>query len=237
MKITTGIKNTVRAGITGAKKAKSVLSTKKSFMIAGVVAGIIGSQICQDYTTHANEILVNEAYAQLLKKREEARMNVENIEGKQMISVLVAPRSNIKQTEVVFIPLKSVNSYLEPDSAEENSRQYVHNGAKWDLWSVTFATYTEHSKKEGYRNDIIFQRNRLDLLEDADDYKSLPIKNPEDSTENSNEEYTILATYNPYEWEVKDQYRFFNPVIHSKINDIYEESTTRIQEKVDEIKQ
>ena len=41
MKITTGIKNTVRAGVTGAKKAKSVLSTKTSFMIAGVVAGII----------------------------------------------------------------------------------------------------------------------------------------------------------------------------------------------------
>ena len=234
MKITTGIKNTVRAGVTGAKKAKSVLSTKTSFMIAGVVAGIIGSQIYEDYTTHANEILANQAYAQLLKKREEARMNVENIEGKQMISVLVAPRSNIKQTKVVFIPLKSVNSYLEP---EENSRQYVHNGAKWDLWSVTFATYTEHSKKEGYNNDIIFQRNRLDLLEDADDYKSLPIKNSEDSTENSNEEYTILATYNPYEWEVKDRYHFFNPVIHSKINDIFEESTTRIQEKVDEIKQ
>lgn len=199
MKITTGIKNTVRAGVNGAKKAKSVLSTKTSFMIAGVVAGIIGSQIHQDYTTHANEILVNEAYAQLLKKREEARMNVENIEGKQMISVLVAPRSNIKQTKVVFIPLKSVNGYLEPDSAEENSRQYVHNGAKWDLRTVTFATYTEYSKKEGHNNDIIFQRNRLDLLEDADDYKSLPIKNSEDSTENSHEEYTILATYNPYE--------------------------------------
>lgn len=199
MKITTGIKNTVRAGVTGAKKAKSVLSTKTSFMIAGFVAGIIGSQIYEDYTTHANEILVNEAYAQLLKKGEEARMKVEKIKGKQMISVLVAPRSNIKQTEVVFIPLKSVNSYLEPDSAEENSHQYVHNGAKWDLRTVTFATYTEHSKKEGYNNDIIFQRNRLDLLEDADDYKSLPIKNPEDSTENSNGEYTILATYNPYE--------------------------------------
>lgn len=164
-------------------------------------------------------------------------MNVENIEGKQMISVLVAPRSNIKQNKVVFIPLKSVNSYLEPDSAEENSRQYVHNGAKWDLRTVTFATYTEHSKKEGYRNDIIFRRNRLDLLEDADDYQSLPIKNSENSKKNNTEEYTILATYNPYEWEVKDQYRFFNPVIHSKINDIYEESTTRITEKVNEIKQ
>lgn len=42
MKITTGIENIVRAGITGVKKAKSVLSTKKSFIIAGVVAGIIG---------------------------------------------------------------------------------------------------------------------------------------------------------------------------------------------------
>lgn len=199
MKISTGIQNTIRAGVTGAKKVKSVLSTKTSFMITGIVAGIIGSQIYEDYTTHANEILVNQAYAQLLKKREGARMNVENIEGKQMISVLVAPRSNIKQNEVVFIPLKSVNSYLEPDSAEENSRQYVHNGAKWDLRTVTFATYTEHSKKEGYRNDIIFRRNRLDLLEDADDYQSLPIKNSEDSTENSNKEYTILATYNPYE--------------------------------------
>lgn len=199
MKITTGIQNTIRAGVTGVKKVKSVFSTKTSFMIAGLVAGIIGSQTYQDYTTHANEILVNQAYAQLLKKREGARMNVENIEEKQMISVLVAPRSNIKQTEVVFIPLKSVNSYLEPDSAEENSHQYVHNGAKWDLRTVTFATYTEHSKKEGYNNDIIFQRNRLDLLEDADDYKSLPIKNSEDSTENSNKEYTILATYNPYE--------------------------------------
>lgn len=199
MKISTGIKNTIRAGVTGAKKAKSVLSTKTSFMIAGVVAGIVGSQIYEDYTTHANEILVNQAYAQLLKKREEARMNVENIEGKQMISVLVAPRSNIKQNKVVFIPLKSVNSYLEPDSAEENSRQYVHNGAKWDLRTVTFATYTEHSKKEGYRNDIIFRRNRLDLLEDADDYQSLPIKNSENSKKNNTEEYTILATYNPYE--------------------------------------
>lgn len=237
MEITTGIKNIVRAGVTGAKKAKSVLSTKKSLIIAGVVAGIIGWQKYQDYTTHANEILVNQAYTQLLEKREEARMNVENIEGKQMISVLIAPKSNIKQTKVVFIPLKSVSSYLEPDSAEENSHQYVHNGAKWDLRTVTFTTYTEHSKKEGYNNDIIFQRNRLDLLEDADDYKSLPIKNSEDSTENSNEEYTILATYNPYEWEIKDQYRFFNPVMHSKINDIFEESTTRIQEKVDEIKQ
>ena len=68
MKITTGIKNTVRAGITGAKKAKSVLSTKKSFMIAGVVAGIIGSQICQDYTTHANEILVMKHMLNYLRK-------------------------------------------------------------------------------------------------------------------------------------------------------------------------
>jgi hypothetical protein len=42
MKITNGIKNTVRAGVTGVKKAKSVLSTKKSLIIAGVVAGIIG---------------------------------------------------------------------------------------------------------------------------------------------------------------------------------------------------
>ena len=46
---------------------------------------------------------------------------------------------------------------------------------------------------------LFFRRNRLDLLEDADDYQSLPIKNSEDSTENSNKEYTILATYNPYE--------------------------------------
>lgn len=42
MKIRTGIKNIVRAGVTSAKKAKSVFSTKTSFMIAGLVAGIIG---------------------------------------------------------------------------------------------------------------------------------------------------------------------------------------------------
>lgn len=237
MKITNGIKNTVRAGVTGVKKAKSALSTKKSLIIAGVVAGIIGAQKYQDYTTHANDMLVNQAYAQLLDKREEARMNVENIEGKQMVSALIAPKSDIRQTQVVFIPLNSVSSYLEPDSAEKNPHQYVHNGAKWDLRHVTFATYTEYSKEEGYKNDIVFQRTRFDLLEDADDYESLPKKNSADGAENNNEEYTILATYNPYEWEVKDQYRFFNPVMHSEINDIYEESTTKIKEHINEIKQ
>jgi|GEM_PF-946173 hypothetical protein len=212
------MKNILQGTLIGAKKTKDVFSTKKAMLVSGVVAGILGTQAVENHTTHANQVISRSTYSEILRNNESNRVFLEEKMGEPMVTLVVASKDNVAKSYATVAPLNAINGYTEKASVNENPGKYVSNKIKWGPMKVKFATYTNVGNPGTFKNDIVFTRSRFDLIEDADDYKGTKF----DPNESAGEEYVVLAAYNPHAEKLDQQYKFFNPVIDSEIENMYE---------------